>query len=126
MAAAKNKSTSAKEEVSSFYGSALGEAERISLPQAREIEGLEEEIALLRVKLKSAIAQHPENMTLVLKAIAMIIRAVATKYRLSKEAKENLTDAIDSVLKEIGGALYPEAFSLKIRGVRCEVRKAAT
>lgn len=111
MAAAKNRSASAKEEASSFYDSALGEAERVSLPQAREIEGLEEEIALLRVKLKSAITQHPENMTLVLKGIAMIIRAVATKYRLSKEAKENLTDAIDSVLKEIGGALYPEAFS---------------
>jgi len=117
MATSKNRSPTAKgaaadkEKARSFYDSTLSEAERISLPQAREIEGLEEEIALLRVKLKSAIAQHPENMTLVLKGIAMIIRAVATKYRLSKEAKENLADAIDSVLKEIGGALYPEAFS---------------
>ncbi len=93
-----------------FYDSALSEAERILLPEAMEVEGLEEEIAVLRVKLNSLIAQEPENMALVLRGMAMLTRAVATKYRLSKEAKENLADAIDSVLKEIGGALYPEAF----------------
>ena len=118
MAAAKSKSASRKrtpskkEKDHGFYDAALSEAERILLPQAMEMEGLEEEIALLRVKLNSIIAQQPENMALLLKGIAMLTKAVATKYRLSKEAKENLADAIDSVLKEIGGALYPEAFSL--------------
>ena len=117
MAAAKHRAAQGKkaavrkEKGGGFYDSALSEAERVLLPQAKEMEGLEEEIALLRVKLNSAIAQQPENMPLVLKGIAMLTRAVATKYRLSKEAKENLADAIDSVLKEIGGALYPEGFS---------------
>ena len=110
-AASRKRSSARKEKDRGFYDSALSEAERILLPQAMEMEGLEEEIALLRVKLNSVIAQQPENMALVLKGIAMLTRAVATKYRLSKEAKENLADAIDSVLKEIGGALYPEAFS---------------
>jgi len=105
------RATVRKDKAHGFYDSALSEAERILLPQAKEMEGLEEEIALLRVKLNSVIAQEPENMALVLKGISMLTRAVATKYRLSKEAKGNLADAIDSVLKEIGGALYPEAFS---------------
>jgi len=109
--ASRKRAAARKEKDRSFYDSALSEAERVLLPQAMEMEGLEEEIALLRVKLNSIIAQEPENMALVLKGIAMLTRAVATKYRLSKEAKENLADAIDSVLKEIGSALYPEAFA---------------
>ena len=108
--AAKKRAAANKEKARGFYDSALSETERILLPEAMEMEGLEEEIALLRVKLNSVVAQQPENMALVLKGIAMLTKAVATKYRLSKEAKENLADAIDSVLKEIGGALYPEAF----------------
>jgi len=93
-----------------FYAQALSEAERVRLPEAREIEGLDEEIALLRVRLSTMLSEHPENTELLLKGVAMLVRAVATKYRLSKKAKENLTDAITAVLKEIGGALYPEGF----------------
>jgi len=40
----------------------------------------------------------------------MLVKAVATKYRLSPAAKQNLTEAITQVLKEVGGALYPEGF----------------
>jgi Ni,Fe-hydrogenase maturation factor len=75
------------------------------------VEGLDEEIALLRVKLGQALAQHPENTELLLKGVGMLVRAVATKYRLSPRARENLTEAITQVLKEVGGALFPEGFS---------------
>ena len=93
-----------------FYTQAVSEAERLLLDEAMEIEGLDEEIALLRVKLMSAISEHPENTDLLLKGVGMLVKAVGTKYRLSKKARENLTDAITDVLKEIGGALYPEGF----------------
>ena len=93
-----------------FYAEALSEAERIRLPEAREIEGLDEEIALLRVRLSTMLSEHPENTELILKGVGMLVKAVATKYRLSKKAKENLADAITEVLKEVGGALYPEGF----------------
>ena len=72
------------------------------------MEGLDEEIALLRVKLSQALAQHPENTELLLKGVGMLVRAVATRYRLSPRAKENLAGAITEVLKEVGGALLPE------------------
>ena len=38
--------------------------------------------------------------------VDMLVKAVATKYRLSKKSQENLAEAIDGVLKEVGGALF--------------------
>jgi len=93
-----------------FYAEALSEAEKVRLPEAREIEGLDEEIALLRVRLSTLLSEHPENTELLLKGVGMLVKAVATKYRLSKKARANLTDAITDVLKEVGSALYPEGF----------------
>jgi len=89
-----------------FYEQALSEAEQVLLPEAREIEGLDEEIALLRVKLSSAIEAQPDNMALMLRAVDLLVKAVAAKYRLSKKSREDLADAINEVLKEIGIALF--------------------
>jgi hypothetical protein len=86
-----------------FYGRALSEAERVLLPQAREVQGLEQEIALLRVKLAT---EHPENLPLMLRGVELLVRAVSAEYRLSRKSQDNLAAAIDSVLKEIGGSFF--------------------
>lgn len=89
-----------------FYQRALTEAEQGLFPEAREVEGLDEEIALLRVKLTSALREQPENMPLMLRGVDLLVKAVAARYRLSAKSQENLAEAIDSVLKEIGLALF--------------------
>ena len=89
-----------------FYAQALSEAERVLLSEAREIEGLDEEISLLRMKLASTLEEHPDNMPLMLRAVDMLVKTVAAKYRLSRKSQENLAEAIDGVLKEVGGALF--------------------
>ncbi|MBE9501416.1 MAG: hypothetical protein IMY87_03175 [Chloroflexi bacterium] len=90
-----------------FYAQALSEAEQVLLPEAKEIEGLDEEIALLRVKLTSALEEQPDNMSLMMRGVDLLVKAVAAKYRLSKKSREDLADAINEVLKEIGIALFP-------------------
>jgi hypothetical protein len=89
-----------------FYGRALSEAERVLLPQAREVQGLEQEIALLRVKLATVVQEHPENLPLMLRGVELLVRAVSAEYRLSRKSQYNLAAAIDSVLKEIGGSFF--------------------
>lgn len=89
-----------------FYEQALSEAERILIPEAREIEGLDEEIALLRVKLSTALAERPDNMPLMMRGVELLVKAVAARYRLSKKSQDNLAEAIDGVLKEIGAVLF--------------------
>ncbi len=111
MAKGENKARSRSKAIRSkraFYSEALSKAERVRLPEAREVEGLDEEIALLRVKLTSALKQQPENMPLMLRAVDLLVKAVAAKYRLSPKSKENLAEAIDGVLKEIGAALFSD------------------
>jgi hypothetical protein len=44
-----------------FYASSLTESERELLPVARKMEGLAEEIAVLRVKLKTALRDNDKD-----------------------------------------------------------------
>ncbi|MBI4232898.1 MAG: hypothetical protein HY686_00465 [Chloroflexi bacterium] len=88
-----------------FYAQALTEAERLRLPRARQVEGLDEEIALLRVRLLRLVEEQPQSFDLLLKGVALLVRAVATRYRLSPKAQEDLAGSIAGVLEGIGTAL---------------------
>ncbi len=94
-----------------FYASALTRAERARFPKARMAEGVDEEIALLRIRLHSLASEHPEQLELLLKGVASLVRAVALKYKLSDKPVEDLSRNIAGVLRGIGGALEPERFS---------------
>jgi hypothetical protein len=84
-----------------FYGRALDEAEKLGLEEAREIEGLDEEIAILRVKLRELIEREPERFDLHLRAANTIARLVGIRYNITKEQKNSLKEAITKVLTEI-------------------------
>lgn len=91
-----------------FYATALSRAERMRLPNARDAEGLDEEIVLLRVRLHRVAQEHPEQFDLLLKGVNALVRAVSTKYRLSDKPAEELSKSVIAVLEGIGGALMPE------------------
>jgi hypothetical protein len=91
----------AKSQRVGFYSYALGEAERLELEEAREIEGLDEEIAILRLRLRSLLAAEPDRLDLHLKMAEAIAKLVKTRYNISKEGKKSLKAAITKVLTEI-------------------------
>lgn len=90
-----------------FYGASLSEAERELLPAARSLEGLQEEIAALRVRLHTAMRDHPEDFPLMVRGIGMLVRAVAAQYRLSPEARRDLADRLAALLNSLGDQLLP-------------------
>ena len=94
-----------------FYGSALEAAERIELSAAGEVQGLDEEIAVLRMKLREVLTKRPEDLPLMLRGVELLVKAVSARHRLSKEAEENLADSIGGVVRGVGGLLMPEAFT---------------
>ena len=96
--------------VENFYDGALTKAERIQLPKAKKIEGFDQEIAVLRVRLRTALKKHKENIPLMLRGIDLLVKAVSARYRLSKKAEEDLSDSLAGVLRGVGGALMPERF----------------
>jgi hypothetical protein len=84
-----------------FYSRVLDEAQKLQLDEAREVEGIDEEIALLRVKLLTLMDEHPERIDLQMLAAATITRMVRTKFHISAGGNRSLKDAIGKVLTDI-------------------------
>jgi len=84
-----------------FYSRVLDEAERLDLELAQGVEGIDDEIALLRVKIKSILESDPENVRLIMEATNTLARLVRTRYNITKEQKKGLKEAIGNVLKDI-------------------------
>ena len=84
-----------------FYSRVLTEAEQLEMEAAVDIEGIDQEIALLRIKLRDLIESYPERVDLHLQAANTIARLVRTRYMISKEQKKSLKDAIAKVLTEV-------------------------
>ncbi|MFC1967182.1 hypothetical protein ACFLV2_00845 [Chloroflexota bacterium] len=84
-----------------FYSRVLDEAEQRDLALATGVEGIDDEIALLRVKIKSLIAHDPENIILIMQAINTLARMVSTRYNIGKKDKKGLKEAIGNVLRDV-------------------------
>ena len=84
-----------------FYSRVLDDAEKLDLELAHDVEGLDNEIALLRVKIKSLLEKDPENVKLIMEATNILARLVKTRYNITREQQKGLTEAIAQVLKEV-------------------------
>ena len=98
----------ARRQAEDFYRASLSEADKWE--RARQMEGLDEEVALLRVRLKETLEERPQDMQLIAKGVDLLVKAVAARYRLSRKARRELSDSIAGVVRGIGTVLYPEGF----------------
>jgi hypothetical protein len=83
----------------SLYSKALDEAEALDFEMAQGVEGVDDEIALLRTKIKSLLENDPDNVKLIMEATGALARLVMTRYRINADQKRALRDAIGSVLQ---------------------------
>jgi len=90
-----------------FYRQALDQADRLDLERAQEIEGLDDEIALLRVRLKRAVEEHPQDVQLLVKGLDILVRAVGARYRLSPKSRKDLAENLTATLNSLGDQLLP-------------------
>ena len=88
-----------------FYSRALTEAEKLEMEEASYVEGIDQEITLLRIKLRDLVENEPDRIDLHLEAANTIARLVRTRYQISKEQKNSLKEAITKVLTEVAGPL---------------------
>ena len=84
-----------------FYSKVLDEAERLDLELATGVEGIDDEIALLRVKIKSLLEHDPENIRLLVQVTNALTRLVKTRYKITREQKKGLKEAIGNVLRDV-------------------------
>ena len=84
-----------------FYSRVLDEEEQADFEQATGVEGIDQEIALVRVKIKSLVAREPENTKLIMQGVGTLEKMVRTKFKIGKEDKQGLREAITNVLKDV-------------------------
>lgn len=85
----------------SFYTRVLNEAERLDFEQAAGVDGIDDEIALLRMQIKSFLEHNPDDIKTIMKATETLAKLVKTHYNITKEQKKGLKEAIGNVLREV-------------------------
>jgi hypothetical protein len=93
-----------------FYSQVLSEKQKAQLEQARELEGLDEEIAILRLKLLSLITDYPDRVDLQMIAASTIARLLRTKHSISGGHHKSLKEAVTKVFTDIAVPLGVKAF----------------
>ncbi len=89
-----------------FYTRALDEAEQFDFVLAEGVEGIDDEIALLRVKIKSLMEQDPDDLKRIMRAMEALARLVQARYSITKtDQKIALKRAIDTVMRDVGEPL---------------------
>ena len=84
-----------------FYARVMDEAEQIDFELAGDVSGIDDEIALMRVKIKSILERDPENIKLIVQAANTLAGLVKTRYDITKEQQKGLKETIHTVLREI-------------------------
>jgi hypothetical protein len=93
-----------------FYGPALDESAGVMLEEAGGVEGLDQEIAVLRLTLRDIIKESPDRIDLHLRTANTIANLVKIRYSISKEQKKCLKEAITKVFTELAVPLGVKAF----------------
>ena len=97
-----------------FYSLVLDEAQKLDFQIAEGVEGLDDEISLLRVKIKALIEKEPENLQLIMQASGTLARLLRTRYTLEKGQGKGIKDAIRNVLTEVAVPLGIAAIAKKL------------
>lgn len=97
-----------------FYSRILDEAQQVDFDIAEDVDGLDSEIALLRVKIKALIQRDPENLQLIMAATNTLARLLRTRYNLEKSQGKGIKEAIQNVITEIAVPLGVAAIAKKL------------
>jgi hypothetical protein len=85
-----------------FYSRIFDEAERFDFACAAGVEGIDEEIALLRLEIKKAISGgEARNLILLVKAVGALDKLVRTRYQITATQRKGLKEAIGNVIKDV-------------------------
>ena len=86
----------------SFYESALTEADRVLFDRAHTMDGLADEIALLRMHVRETLASRADDAKLIESGVRLLIQSLIAQHRLSPQEADNLGGALTNVIEEFG------------------------
>jgi hypothetical protein len=97
-----------------FYEKVLDDAEKIDFATVLGNDTVDDEIALLKVKIKAVVEKDPENIQLIMQATNMLAKLVKIKYSMNKKEEKSLGEAIKNIIRDIGVPLGVAALNKKL------------
>jgi hypothetical protein len=82
-----------------FYLGALDELERIELKNAATVEGIDDEIAFLRIRIKQLVKLKSPNNDDITKCLNTLCRALNTKFLIQGKNKKAIGEAIGKIVE---------------------------
>jgi hypothetical protein len=82
-----------------FYSATLSPAETSQLWNITNLEGVDPEIALIRVKLQSSLQHDPANRRVIREASRLLVKWYSANYRLDPTDRNYLKTVVESLLE---------------------------
>ena len=90
-----------KKKKRSYYSKPLDELERVELRNAASIEGIDEELALIRFKIKQLIKLSKNKDEDIASYINVLCRALITRRAIEVSGTSQLKKAIGNVVRDV-------------------------
>ena len=93
-----------------YYSRAFNEAEKLDFDLAAGMEGISEEIALLRFEIKKAVSGGDiKNLMPLIKAAFALEKLIRTNRWIFMEKQDSLKIAVENVIRNVLAPLGPDA-----------------
>ena len=82
-----------------FYSGTLSPAETSQLWNITNLEGVDPEIAFIRVKLQSSLQYDPGNQRVIREASRLLVKWYSANYRLDRTDRNYVKTVVDNLLE---------------------------
>lgn len=89
-----------------FYAASISTSEEI-MNRAAQVDGIDQEITVLRAALKHLIDERPQAIELMLKSVRLLVQAVSARYRMSPQSAGDLSATLEAATKAIRDQFLP-------------------
>ncbi len=86
----------------SFYTSKMSHRSRRRFASSQDLNGIDQEIAIIRLRLRQVLINHHDDHALFFKTIQLLIRAVSAQTRISKDSPDSTQQGIENILRDVG------------------------
>ena len=91
-----------KDAKDSLYARLFDEVEQVDFNRACGVDGIDDEIALMRLEILKVVAGgDADNLRLLVQATNALERLIRTRYEITKDQRKSIRESIGNVLREI-------------------------
>jgi len=88
-----------------FYSKVLVDSQKDDFEQAVLVDGLDEEIAMLRVKIKALLERDPDNMKLIGQAVKILSGLITARFGTRADDPDRLQRAFQNIIDNIASPM---------------------